>query len=158
MAHYAHIQWDKTSIMEFAWDSPTLFPNGLLFFPAVMASARYQCDSIDLKNKFEKAEYLQTEKLTNRTFVPHTHCRNCRAPSLNKYTNVSLLDQNPVSTRKYVNVPELNNLTNPTMHQQISHNAPFCNRNVHTCAHFCYKMVHCGIWNWSIVRFVQYVS
>ena len=23
------------------------------------------------------------------------------------------------------------------------HNAPFCNRNVHTlCAHFCYKMVH----------------
>ena len=27
----------------------------------------------------------------------------------------------------------------------ISHNAPFCNRNVHTCAHLCYKMVHCGI-------------
>ena len=36
---------------------------------------------------------------------------------------------------------------------KISHNAPFCNRNVHTCAHFCYKnvalwdmaQVHCGI-------------
>ena len=24
----------------------------------------------------------------------------------------------------------------------MSHNAPFCNRNVHTCAHFCYKIVH----------------
>ena len=27
----------------------------------------------------------------------------------------------------------------------ISHNVPFCNRNVHICAHFCYKMVHCAI-------------
>ena len=27
----------------------------------------------------------------------------------------------------------------------ISHNAPFCNRNMHICAHFCYKMMHCGI-------------
>ena len=26
-----------------------------------------------------------------------------------------------------------------------SQNAPFCNRNVHMCAHFCYKMVHRGI-------------
>ena len=37
-------------------------------------------------------------------------------------------------------------LTNPTMHQNISHNAPFCNRNVYTWAHFCYKTLHCGIW------------
>ena len=36
-----------------------------------------------------------------------------------------------------------------------SHNAPFCNRNVHKCAHFCYKMVHCGIWDWCIVGFMQ---
>ena len=28
-----------------------------------------------------------------------------------------------------------------------SHNAPFCNRNVHMCAHFCYKMMHCGIFD-----------
>ena len=42
--------------------------------------------------------------------------------------------------------------------RQISHNAPFCNRNVHMCAHFCYKMVHCGIWDWRIVGFVQQVS
>ena len=38
---------------------------------------------------------------------------------------------------------------------QLSHNAPFCNRNVHTCAHFCYKMMHCEIWGWRIVEFVQ---
>ena len=41
--------------------------------------------------------------------------------------------------------------------RQISHNAPFCNRNVQTCAHFCYKMVHCEIWNWRTVEFVQKV-
>ena len=45
----------------------------------------------------------------------------------------------------------------PQCIRQISHNAPFCNRNVHACAHFCYKMVHCGIWNWCIVGFVQEV-
>ena len=33
----------------------------------------------------------------------------------------------------------------PQCTSPISHNAPFCNRNVHMCAHFCYKMVHCGI-------------
>ena len=26
--------------------------------------------------------------------------------------------------------------------KQISHNTPFCDRNVRTCAHFCYTMVH----------------
>ena len=36
----------------------------------------------------------------------------------------------------------------------ISHNALFCNRNVHTCAHFCYKMVHCGIFVWCIMGYV----
>ena len=39
----------------------------------------------------------------------------------------------------------------------ISHNASFCNRNVHMCAHFCYKMVHCGIFFWSIVGFVRWI-
>ena len=41
-------------------------------------------------------------------------------------------------------------LTNPTMHQKKSHNASFCSRNVHPCAHFCYKMVFCGIWGWLV--------
>ena len=39
----------------------------------------------------------------------------------------------------------------------ISHNATFCNRNVHMCAHFCYKMVHCGIFVWCILGFVRWV-
>ena len=37
---------------------------------------------------------------------------------------------------------------------QMSYNAPFCNRNVHMCAHFCYEMVHCGIWDWCIMGFI----
>ena len=32
----------------------------------------------------------------------------------------------------------------PQCNYPISHNAPFCNRNVNTCARFCYKMVHGG--------------
>ena len=28
---------------------------------------------------------------------------------------------------------------------QILHNAPFSDKNVHLCAHFCYKIVHRGI-------------
>ena len=34
--------------------------------------------------------------------------------------------------------------------RQISRNATFCNRNVHICAHFCYKMVHCWICDWTL--------
>ena len=33
----------------------------------------------------------------------------------------------------------------------IPQNAPFCNRNVRTCSHFCYKMLHCGTWDYCIV-------
>ena len=43
----------------------------------------------------------------------------------------------------------------PPSIRQISHNAPFCNRNVHTYAHFCYKIQYCGIW--CIVEFMQQV-
>ena len=39
----------------------------------------------------------------------------------------------------------------------ISQNAPFCNRNVHMCAHFCYTMMHYGIYIWCIVGFVRWV-
>ena len=39
--------------------------------------------------------------------------------------------------------------------RQISHNASFFNRNVHTCAHFCYKMVHREVWDWCTVGFVR---
>ena len=44
-------------------------------------------------------------------------------------------------------------LTNPIMHQKKSHNAPFCNRDVHTCAFLLQNgalwdmgLAHCGIW------------
>ena len=33
---------------------------------------------------------------------------------------------------------------------QMSYNAPFCNMR----AHFCYEMVHCGIWDWCIMGFI----
>ena len=42
--------------------------------------------------------------------------------------------------------------------RQISHNAPFCNWNVHTFAHFCYKMNHHGKWDWGIMGFVKWVN
>ena len=43
------------------------------------------------------------------------------------------------------------------MHQtDIPQNTTLCNRNVHICAYFCYKVVHCGIWN--IARFVRSIA
>ena len=39
----------------------------------------------------------------------------------------------------------------------ISHSAPFCNISVHTCAHYGYKMLHCGIWHRCILGFVRWV-
>ena len=48
--------------------------------------------------------------------------------------------------------------TNPTMHQSyFPHNIPFCSRNVHSCAHFCYKMVHCETCFGCIMGFVRRV-
>ena len=41
--------------------------------------------------------------------------------------------------------------------RQISHNAPYCNRNVRTCAQYCYKMLHCGMWHQCVMGFVQRV-
>ena len=42
------------------------------------------------------------------------------------------------------------------MHQ-ILHTAPFCNRNVHTCTHFCNKITHSGIWDCYAVGFIWQV-
>ena len=41
----------------------------------------------------------------------------------------------------------------PQCPSPTSHNAQFCNRKVHMCIHFCYKMVHCGIFVKWIVGF-----
>ena len=38
-----------------------------------------------------------------------------------------------------------------------SHNALFCDKNVHTCVHFCYKKVHFWIQEWWIMGLVQQV-
>ena len=38
----------------------------------------------------------------------------------------------------------------PTMHHFIT--------EMFMCAHLCYKVVHCGIWNWFIVRFMWKVN
>ena len=45
-------------------------------------------------------------------------------------------------------------LTNPIMHQT---NIPQCTILWQKYAHFSYKMVYCGMWNWYIVVFVQQV-
>ena len=40
----------------------------------------------------------------------------------------------------------------------ISHNAPFCNINMHMSVNFCYRMVHCGIFFYCIVGFMRWVQ
>ena len=45
----------------------------------------------------------------------------------------------------------------PQFSGQISHNAPFCNRNVYAFAHFCYTVMHYGTCDWCILGFVQLV-
>ena len=42
--------------------------------------------------------------------------------------------------------------------RQISHNASFCNRNLHTCKRFWYRVVHCGIWGRCIVGFIRWID
>ena len=59
----------------------------------------------------------------------------------------------------------IDQIYNQTMHQfhipqctsPISHNVPFCNRNVLKCAHFYYKLVHCGISVKCIMGFVRLI-
>ena len=46
-------------------------------------------------------------------------------------------------------------LQNPHSIELVSHNAPFLKINVHTYAHFCYKMVHCWMRDWCTEGFVQ---
>ena len=45
----------------------------------------------------------------------------------------------------------------PQRNSPISHNVTFSNRNVHMCAHFCYKMVHSGTFVWCPVGYVRWV-
>ena len=63
------------------------------------------------------------------------------------FLSVSVLENMiiQVSIRYFISQVNRPNSQIPKCINPISHNAPLCNRNVHTCAHFCYKMVHCGI-------------
>ena len=68
------------------------------------------------------------------------------------FTNRRMLETNIIHNQQTL-------LTIPT--SPTSHNAPFCNRNVHTCAHFCYKIVLCGIWTtlWEFCnRFIASIA
>ena len=60
--------------------------------------------------------------------------------------DVDLLDRQP-SEPSHNSHKTLDNY--PTMHHFVTE---MCTR-----AHFCYIMVHCGIWDWCIVGFVQQV-
>ena len=55
-------------------------------------------------------------------------------------------------------IPERDDRPSHISHNAIDkypHNVPFGNRNVHTDAYLCYKIIHCGLWNWCIIGFVQ---
>ena len=64
------------------------------------------------------------------------------------------------SFRSFYTLPGLANRSISQISQyitEISHSASLCDRNVCMCTHFCYKVVHCGIWDRCIVGFVQQV-
>ena len=44
----------------------------------------------------------------------------------------------------------------PQCTSPIIHNTSICNRNVHMCAHFCYKMVHYGTFIWYIMGIARW--
>ena len=67
-------------------------------------------------------------------------CGHFKGPALcihSNATNISVKVSHIVRAQGNAPIPQC---TDP-----IAHNAPFCDRNVHRCAHLCYKMVHCGI-------------
>ena len=81
-------------------------------------------------------------------YIEYAH----RSPSLQFWSVLthSRRDKMPAIFQKSI-------LKIPQCIRQISQNALFCNRNIHTlCTYFCYEIVYCGmIWGWSIMRFVQ---
>ena len=79
------------------------------------------------------------------------------------FANVILHDWKTLTTTQQWQIIQFCDLNRPMSQilqciRQISHNTTYCNRNVHTCAHFCYEMVYCGIWYWCFVVFVRPVS
>ena len=83
----------------------------------------------------------------------------CLQPPLSAQRGIACHTDSSQVTKKHVHKTECTNMSNPLQNtkgnqcnprraisqipqciRQISHNAPFCNRNVHMCAHFCYKL------------------
>ena len=55
-------------------------------------------------------------------------------------------------------VCESTSVSYPTMHQSNITLYHFVTEmTMHTCALFCYRVVHCGIWYWCIVEFLRMV-
>ena len=70
-------------------------------------------------------------------------------------TSLFLFKSNILLQLKTALHPQLTHLTNPIMYWKMSHNAPFCDRNVHICAHLCKKL--CIVGSGFILVFVQHV-
>ena len=81
-----------------------------------------------------------TRRLTSDT--ERSRCRRYRTPPWPLWLNQGMNKQNS----------QIPHCTSP-----ISHDAPVPYPTMHMCAHFCYKMVHCEIWDWCIVEFVNFV-
>ena len=71
-----------------------------------------------------------------------------------RWTMQSGVQQTWIKALGIANVMKYPNLINPTMH--LSH-VPQCTTLEQKCAHFCSKVVHCGIWDRAIVGFVRLV-
>ena len=73
-----------------------------------------------------------------------THCLCWNINLLKKHVGkiIQVWIHIPTETRAFPNGPvtQIPHCISP-----VSYNAPFCKRNVHICAHFFYKMVHCGV-------------
>ena len=67
--------------------------------------------------------------------IPATHCWEPLAAQHALMGSGLCMWSTIVTHRPVSQIPQC---TSPT-----PHNASFCNKNVHMCAHFCYKMVHC---------------
>ena len=105
-------------------------------------------------------EVFDNNCYSREVYVGHYLARGSASPLQNCYQETYIWSSN--STLSVLNVwlshvtPFLSvcwpGIQNPKCIGHTSHNARFWNRNVHTCAHFCYKMVHCGMWDWCSIR------
>ena len=75
--------------------------------------------------------------------VPRWVCQQVNSLMMCPLWQIYVTDGEPLSNRPISQIPQCT--------CTLSHNALFCNRNVHICSNFCYKIVHYGIFQWCIV-------